>query len=81
MYFPLLGLIKKAIFLKKFNFFPIQIGVVSKLMAPGERCMADPILIMLSRDSLWKLPPDDRARDKSAEIAQAKGKIFYLQQS
>lgn len=29
---------------KRFNFFPIQIGVLSKLVVPRERCMADPIL-------------------------------------
>lgn len=29
---------------KKFNFFPVQIGVLSKLVVPRERCMADPIL-------------------------------------
>lgn len=80
IYFSLLGLIKRTILKKKrFNFFPIQIGVVSKLMVTRERCMADPILKVLSRDSVKKLLPDDRPRDKSAEIVQAKGKIFYLQ--
>lgn len=79
IYFPLLGLIRKTIFFKRFNFFPIQIGVVSKLMAPRERCMADPILKVLSGDFPRKVLPDNRARYKSAEIVQATGNIFYLQ--
>ena len=77
--FPPLGPYQKDHIFKKFNFFPIQMGVVSKLMAPRERCMADPILKVLSGDFPWKVLPDNRARDKSAEIVQATGNIFYLQ--
>lgn len=43
IYFPFLGLTKKSIFFKRFNFFPVHIVVVSKLMVLRERCMADPI--------------------------------------
>lgn len=77
--FTPLGSYQKDHIFKRFSFFPIQIGAVSKLMVPRDRCTADRILKVLSRDALQKLRPDDRARDRSAEIVQAKGNIFYLQ--
>lgn len=61
---------------KRFNFFPLQIGVVSKLMVTWERCMADPILKVLSRDSVQKLLPDDTQETNLLRSFKQKGRYF-----
>jgi len=48
-------------------------------MVPRKDVWLHPFLKVLSGDFPQKVPLDDRARNKTADIVQTTGNIFYLQ--